>query len=97
MIDVIGREGTNLIDPNLMSEVMTTAEFPKKLFRVVSQRISQYLRILGEGDELGRGLAIDSNHWMSSKSPSTAARWSTRVSHTKACAIASLTVYRAHV
>jgi hypothetical protein len=66
VIEVIGREGTDLIDPNLMSETMTTPEFPKKFFRVVGLSISQYLRILGEGDELGRDLAIDTNHWMSS-------------------------------
>lgn len=68
VIEIIGREGTDLIDANLMSEAMTTAEFAKKPFWVVSLRISQYLRILGERDELGRDLAIDGNHWMSSQS-----------------------------
>jgi len=62
IIEVIGREGTDLIDPNLMRKVMTTAEFPKKLFGVIGLSVSQYLRILAEGDKLGRCLAIDINH-----------------------------------
>jgi len=51
VIEIIGRQGTDLIDPDLMTKVMTTTEFSKKSFRVVGLSISQYLRILGEGDE----------------------------------------------
>jgi hypothetical protein len=62
MIEVIGRDGTDLIDPNLMSEVMTTPQLPKKSSGVGCPGISQYLGILGEGDEPGCGLAIRTNH-----------------------------------
>jgi hypothetical protein len=98
VIEVIGREGTDLIDPNLMSELMTTPEFPKKSFRVAGLSISQYLRILGEGDELGRDLAIDTNHWMSSPFWWRVMRRSTYLGQhegTRHCQLGSLS--RAHV
>src|SRR5687767_7081774 len=63
MIQIIGPQGTHVIDANLMDKLLPPAKFAEESLGAFALCISQDARILGEGDQSGTGLTLDGDHW----------------------------------